>query len=141
MKPVAESSVIFLCLLSTAFGCSGPNHRPDTYPVSGQVYFRGQRAAGAVIQLTALNGRPFKVLAPHAIVAGDGTFEITTYVTGDGAPAGTYALTLTWSVPPKPGFEDDGPDRFRKRYADVRQPLRKVEVKTAENNLGRIDLN
>ena len=35
----------------------------------------------------------------------NGEFELTTYRTGDGAPAGTYVVTLEWKRP------DDHPEQ------------------------------
>jgi hypothetical protein len=72
-------------------------------------------------------------------VEADGSFRLTTYCTDDGAPAGTYTVTLTWPLPPPPGREE-GPDRFRGRCADARRPLRQVTVAPGENNLERIEL-
>jgi hypothetical protein len=51
-----------------------------------------------------------------------------------------YALTVKWPLPPRRGREE-GPDRFQGRFADPRRPLRKVEILSSDNNLGRIDLN
>jgi hypothetical protein len=59
-------------------------------------------------------------LCPQAVVAADGSFRLTTYLAGDGAPAGEYFVTLYW---PGPGPDDDvhvRPDRLGGRYADPR---------------------
>jgi hypothetical protein len=47
-------------------------------------------------------------LGPHAEVGADGSFRVTTFRTGDGAPAGRCVLTLTWPLPPRPGKEEGG---------------------------------
>ena len=78
-------------------------------------------------------------LCPHATVEADGSFRLTTYKSGDGAPAGTYVLTLTWPLPPRAGMEE-GPDRFRGRYADPRRPLRQVQIAAANNELESMDI-
>ncbi len=90
------------------------------------------------MQLTALDDPVLARLGPHAVVAADGSFRITTFRTGDGAPAGRYALTVTWRLPPRPGKEEEGPDRFKGRYADPRRPVRQVDIAEGENNLGTI---
>jgi hypothetical protein len=68
-------------------------------------------------------------------VGPDGAFQLTTFNTNDGAPAGAYALTVTWASPPRPGYEDEGPDRFGKRYADPRRPVRVVHITPGNNVL------
>jgi hypothetical protein len=122
-------------------GCSGSRRdQPPVYPATGQVFVSGQPAANAHVQLHAVDTPSLRPLFPHAIVGVDGTFRLTTFRTNDGAPAGTYALTITWPSPPRPGHNEDGPDRFRGRYADPQQPVRRVEIKVGPNDLGRIDL-
>jgi hypothetical protein len=136
--PAASAALILLVLLG---GCRGPGaDRPPTFPVSGQVFYHDKPAAGARVQLNAAGGplAPQR-WCPHAEVGADGSFRLTTFRTGDGAPAGTHALTLTWPAPATPG-RDEGPDRFKGRYADPRRPLRQVEVLAGENVLEPIVL-
>ncbi len=91
------------------------------------------------MQLSAAGDLKLVALCPHAIVEPDGSFRLTTYRTGDGAPAGSYALTVSWPLPPVRGREE-GPDRLRGRYADPARPLRRVEVAAGDNDLGTIRL-
>jgi hypothetical protein len=118
-------------------GCrDGKLDRPATFPVRGQVHFQGKPATGARVQLTAADGSKW---CPHGEVAVDGSFQLTTFRSNDGAPAGSYALTLTWPAPPPPGREE-GLDRFKGRYADPKQPLRRVQVREGGNVLEPIEL-
>jgi hypothetical protein len=121
-------------------GCfHGHGSRLPTYPASGSVFFGGQPAAGAIVQLSSLDDPKLIGLCPHAVVGQDGSFQLTTYRTDDGAPAGTYALTLRWPSPPPPDREE-GPDRFAGLYADPEKPLCQVEIKPGNNLLHRIEL-
>jgi hypothetical protein len=121
-------------------GCSGSKvGRPPTYPVRGRLFVGDRPAAGARVQLTAAGDPKLIGLCPHATVEPDGSFRLTTFKTGDGAPAGTYALTLTWPLPPAPG-QEEGPDRFRGRYADPRRPVRQVQAAPGDNDLGAVRL-
>jgi hypothetical protein len=132
-----KSTVRALALVGLVLsGCHGaPKDRPATFPVKGQVLFDGKPAAGARVRLHATTGgAALAKLCPHAEVAGDGSFVLTTFRTGDGAPAGSYALTLAWPAPPPPGREE-GADRFKGRYADPRKPLRQVEILAGDNIL------
>jgi hypothetical protein len=108
--------------------------------VSGRIFQGNLPAAGALVQLWALNGDlKLAGTCPHAIVASDGSFRLTTYSTGDGAPLGDFALTLRWPLPPPPGKEE-GPDRFQGRYADPAKPLQTVHIIAANNELETIHL-
>jgi hypothetical protein len=130
--------LLFLLLLA---GCQGTDSgRVKTYPVSGNIYVNGQPAAGAKIECYAVNDSNLLALRPHAIAGPDGSFKLTTYKTGDGAPAGTYALTVKWPTPPKFGQEADGPDRLKGRYADPKHPARRIDVHAGDNDLETIDL-
>src|SRR5271170_1530653 len=122
---------VLLALLLT--GCPrGLGGRLPTHPVSGSVFADGKPAAGAVVQLTGVGDPALAGLFPHAIVDQAGAYRLTTYRSDDGAPAGTYDITLRWPAPPAPG-QDQGPDRYAGRYAE--RPLRRVEIKAGNNTL------
>ena len=124
-----------------ACGCSRPHpDRPETYPAHGVILFDGKPAGDARVQLNPAVDARLPGVYPHAIVQADGSFQFTTYRTRDGAPAGTYALTITWPLRPRPHHEQ-GPDRFRGRYADRDHPLAQVVIRAGENNLGTIRVN
>ena len=121
-------------------GCSRPKaDRLETYPAGGSLFAGDNPAAGARVQLNPVGDAKLAGLYPHAIVQQDGSFHLTTYKTRDGAPAGTYALTVTWPLPPIPKHEE-GPDRFQGRYSDRRQPVAQVRIDAGENDLGTIRL-
>jgi hypothetical protein len=85
--------------LVLAFGlvscAKAPNH-PPVYPVKGRVLYEGRPAPGAVVLLHSPKEEAAKASRPHASADANGQFELTTYRTGDGAPAGTYVVTLEW---------------------------------------------
>lgn len=73
-------------------GCSGrPANRPATYPVTGTVQFSGSSVAGATIcfQSTEPQGR-----SASGITDLQGRYRLTTFVRGDGAPAGSYRVIV-----------------------------------------------
>jgi hypothetical protein len=43
-------------------------------------------------------------------------------------------------LPPRPGREEEGRDRYKGRYADPRRPLREVQITPGENVLAVIEL-
>lgn len=119
-------------------GCSRPrSDRLETHPAGGMLFLGDKPAAGARVQLNPVDDARLAGLYPHAIVEKDGSFQLTTYKTHDGAPIGTYALTVAWPLPARPNREE-GPDRFQGRYSDPRRPVAQVTVIAGENNLGTI---
>src|SRR5690606_10316468 len=73
-------------------GCGGADWHAATVPVSGTVQINGLPAANAVVELHAVGEPPdSRNSRPWGIVQLDGTYELTTYEQGDGAPPGDYA--------------------------------------------------
>jgi hypothetical protein len=121
--------------------CRGPvSDRPRVFPASGELFVDGKPAVKAHVQLQAPADPALDQLRPHAVVGIDGTFRLTTFTSADGAPAGDYVLTVTWSDLPRLGHDQEGPDRFLGRYADPSRPVRAVRIQPGDNQLGRIDL-
>jgi hypothetical protein len=104
-------------------GCE--NGQPKTYPVHGAVRINVRPAVGANITLVPVRGewagrwshRPFGKVGP------DGSFQVSTFAPGDGAPAGEYVVTLYW---PTAGGDADrlggahlSPDRSNRVTATV----------------------
>jgi hypothetical protein len=83
-----------LLAVSLVSCAKAPNHAP-VFPVKGRVLYEGRPAPGAVVILHSTDVAP-NASRPHARVDANGEFELTTYRAGDGAPAGTYKVTLEW---------------------------------------------
>lgn len=128
------TGVLLLSLMLIA-GCQdppGPKMKP-VVPVSGKVQVKDQPAAGAMVMFHPLPIQPgrFDMIRSRGTVTADGTFQLTTYNTNDGAPEGEYAVTVYWPGkrvgPPDPNDEisDLPPDQLGLRYSDpARTPLR-----------------
>lgn len=103
--------------------CGGRPYDPvPLYPAEGRLLVNGEPAAGAEVRLHPVappaQGDP---LVPVARVGEDGSFELTTYEEGDGAPTGEYAVTVVW--PDTRAYTGTGPppippDRLGGRHAD-----------------------
>ena len=76
-----------------------PVKKAPTYPVRGKAYFEGAPMAGAVITLVSENIKTAKRAKTLGVVEADGTFNLSTYQAFDGAPAGTYEVSVTWREP------------------------------------------
>src|SRR5262249_38273293 len=111
--------VAALVLLCNA--CGGKAPKLD--PVRGTVLFQQQPATGATVVFQPVNADA-KSLTPSGTVAADGSFTLTTYPYGEGAPAGEYVVLVTWYAANARGVED-ARNKLPARYADVsHSPLR-----------------
>jgi hypothetical protein len=130
-------------------GCSDDG-RLATYPVSGELTINGAPAKGCVVTLVpadpALNG----VVLPAGTVDEAGKFELTTYETGDGAPAGDYGVSLHWQATKWAGKDPDRgvdpvvtvlPDRLMDKYASPEQSGLKAKIVAGKNALEPFRLN
>jgi hypothetical protein len=105
-------------------GCSGSSDAPEVAPVSGTLTVGGKpRGDLNVMFYPEGGGRP-----ATGITADDGTFTLTTFNTGDGAPIGTCKVAVTGGAgaqmgetgPPMPG--QAGYEEFMKAEAEKIDP-------------------
>lgn len=66
-------------------------------PVTGKVLFQGKPAEGAVVVLHPVDKSV--TIRPKGFVGPDGTFKLTSYLPGDGAPRGEHKVTVEWKKP------------------------------------------
>lgn len=95
--PKLRLGVVFALLLASSGGCGwgGGNHR-QTHPVTGSAEFGGKPAVGAHLIFHPDPDQEDRDGLPSAVVKADGTFTVSTYRDGDGAPAGHYVVTAQW---------------------------------------------
>jgi hypothetical protein len=107
------------------------------HPVRGQVFFKDQPAEGAkVVFLPAGDeNAQFRGARPAATVSADGSFEMRTEPYGVGAPAGEYAVLISW-LPPRDENPNANPkNKLPNKYGAPGKPLLKATVKEGENTL------
>lgn len=133
-------------------GCGQGDGRLDVRPTTGVVLRDGLPVPGATVVLNPAPGTPAAAagLLPSAETDADGTFVVSSYESGDGAPAGEYSVTLGWpdrSYKPRTPAEreaalaGDVPDRLGGRYRDPAKSTWTVVVtEGAENRLPPIEL-
>jgi hypothetical protein len=120
-----------LVLALAPLGCGGDG-RPATVAAGGRVTFNKTVApAGALVVFHPADPAVEKRIGgkPFARVRDDGTFALTTYAEGDGAPPGEYAVTIDWRPPPKDAKftigdagAAAGPSKLNAKYTNPQQP-------------------
>src|SRR2546423_1070374 len=95
--PVSLSTLLAVCLGSAGCGDAG---RLPVHPAAGQVLLAGKPVPQALVVLHPEGDASPDAVRPQATADADGAFRLSTYETGDGAPAGTYRVTVArWRSP------------------------------------------
>lgn len=125
-------AVVFSCLTAAAcFGCGSSSqrgyieHQEELFPVDGIVFFEGQPCKNAVVvfhRMSTSSGanptsKPSSTpLNPRGECNEAGEFQLYTYSSDDGAPAGEYQVTVSWRDPEGTGREETFPELLPNRY-------------------------
>jgi hypothetical protein len=135
----AAPAAMFLSLC----GCGGDG-KPAPVPATGKVMFnKTTPPVGALVVFHPKDPALAKAMSgtPIAKVQEDGTFALTSYAQGDGAPPGEYGVTIDWRPEPKnkPKFtltEEGGGAKpaLKPKYGDPSNPAFTVTVKKGEKN-------
>jgi hypothetical protein len=138
------AGLIVLALMLTACGAEG---RKPVFPMSGKALFEGEPMAGAMLTFHPLDDKDPRAIRSQATVDAEGNYQLTTYFTGDGAPAGDYAITIYW--PDRPAANPDEPveeevdklppDRLAKSFTNPKTTVLRVKVREQPKNT--LDIN
>jgi hypothetical protein len=124
----------------SALGCGKAASKVATHPAKGSITFKGQPIHGAL--LTLHPKAPIEnVPAPRANVGKDGSFRVTTFNGGDGAPEGDYVLTVKWYKPIKNGNDlISGPNVIPPKFGAPETSGVVVHIAAGDNELKPIKL-
>lgn len=111
--------------------CGG--NGPKLVPVKGQVFHDKKPAEGATIVFHLKNGAA-DAPKPSGTVEADGSFTLTTYPHGDGAPPGEYIVLVTWH-PPDARSRENAKNKLPEKYADPNQTPFRATVKDGPTEL------
>src|SRR4051812_5710509 len=90
-------------VLALAVVLSGCGARPrPVYPARGQLTIGGRPAGGGFVLLHPPDAPEAAPPRPSGTTDADGSVRLTTRAAGDGAPAGTYAVTLLYEPSTSP---------------------------------------
>jgi hypothetical protein len=138
-------AVLFAAVVAAILGCSSQKGPPKKvcYPVKGELYVKDKPAEGAVIIFRPQQDNDpatWSAGFPRANVGPDGKFAVSTYAENDGAPAGDYALGITWAMPNPKNEEESLPDKLGGRYADPTKSKITAKVEARATDLPPIRL-
>jgi hypothetical protein len=132
---LGQATLASLAFVFSSCGREGPK----LHPVRGQVLYDDKPAEGATVVFHPVNPNPDSP-RPSGVAAKDGTFTLSTYPHGTGAPEGEYVVLVTWfeaaAAPPKEGRDPPEPkSKLPQRYTDPNLSGLKATVRPGENQL------
>lgn len=146
--PYLVASGMVLGIAGLLCGCGQQAGERELFPTTGELFVRGEPAAGALLAFHPLSGdspEQWPLGFPHALVDAAGRFAVGTYGTADGCPEGEYAVLITWpaaSVPEEDGEVDDETlDRLAGRYATRESSPLTATVEARPTTLPRFELD
>lgn len=142
-SPFLVSSTILALLILLIAGCGEVDNRKPTYPVKGRITVDGKPPGSALqIECQPVAGMDTRNPTVSRTETDElGNFQISTYSSGDGVPAGDYVLTVTWLTFNLMSRDYTGPDKLDGRYSDPEKSEIKVTVMPGEPmDLGEIKL-
>jgi hypothetical protein len=142
--PVRGRRLAFVLLAALAAGActsQGTDRGKPVQPVRGKVFVQKVPAAGVFVLFVPVNepANPTEP-RPRAEVKDDGSFTLSTYGDGDGAPAGEYIVVVTWPGKVLPDGREEPPDKLFGRYADAQRSKLRATVKDGKNELDPFQL-
>jgi hypothetical protein len=132
-------SAIGCCALLA--GCGGSPTIPCA-PVRGTVLQNGQPLPEAMVVFHPQDPQAVAAPRPVAYTNQQGEFELTTVQQGDGAPVGTYAITVELRAPRLVGEEQvrDGRNLLPARYASPQTSPLSFDVAQGDNEVPPITI-
>jgi hypothetical protein len=132
--------LIVPALLLTCLGCGNSGGQ---FPVTGNVLYRGEPAAGATVTFLRKAADSRKESPVQGVVREDGSFVLAG-PDGPGALPGDYVVLIEW----KEGAGKtkgrapalSAPDRLKGRYLDPINPVLTAKVEPSKNELPPFEL-
>lgn len=88
------ATLLVVGLAMMPLACRGDKARLPTFTVTGKVTIDGKPAEHATVVFHPAGSSGPDAVKPRGKVGADGTFSLTTYDGNDGAPAGSYRVTV-----------------------------------------------
>jgi len=112
----------------------------ETYPVKGAVLVDGKPAKDVFVSFHPKEGVGDRPYLPSGQTNENGEFVLSTFVEGDGAPAGEYDVTVTWPVRFNPISTLWEGDKLNGRYRDKAKPAVTITIEKKPQELAPFEL-
>jgi hypothetical protein len=130
-----------LAALILAVGCDKGDGKRAVYPVTGKIRVDGQPAKDAYLVFYSTNAADSQAPKPTAVADEQGNLVVTTYRTGDGAPAGEYKVGIEWpKMTNQFGRVQPSGDQLKGKYKDAAASKWTVQIKEGPNTLPDFDI-
>jgi hypothetical protein len=146
VSPPRRSTVLRAFILLPGLLCISCSRGPSLNPVHGQLLFKHQPVAGALLTFHPKDA-DIKTILPVGLTDEEGRYTLETGE-GEGAPAGDYVVTIiapqqvaTGKKTISLGNKPDSVDRFKGAYVRKDASTFRFEIKSGNNELAPIDLN
>jgi hypothetical protein len=156
LRALAWALTSCVALLATSLVGCGNKARLPVNPVHGRVLYKGQGVPRATVVFFPDGDAANLVgnVRPFAYTEADGSFDVKTYVGGDGAPPGDYRVSITtFYASPKRGPVKDAlvgeeapqtfvqiPKPISEKFANIESAGIKITIQEGENNLDPFEL-
>jgi hypothetical protein len=125
------SKILALVLTAGLVAGCGKAKQPweTVYPATGKIQYKGEGLMGAQVTLFPVDEHVPASVRPTATTDWDGTFQVGTFSSSDGAPAGEYkVVVLHYPVVGSKESPSAGPNDLPKKYATAKTTDLKVTV-------------
>jgi hypothetical protein len=132
-----------LPVLGTALVCSAcgrDDGRVPVFPVHGQVFLDGKAVPHAYVVFHPVGGSAQSDIHPRAHAEEDGSFWLSTYDSGDGAPVGDYVITVQAYKAQTESDNGNSPNLLPMPYANPKTSKLRAHVEASENELSALQL-
>jgi hypothetical protein len=135
------AGVAVLVALAFLAGCGTGDGKRPVFPVAGKVLVDGKPATDAYLVFYPTNSADTLAPKPTAVADEQGNLVVTTYVTGDGAPAGEYKVGIEWpKMVNQFGRIQRGPDQLGGKFKDSATSKWTVRIANGPNTLPDFDI-
>lgn len=136
-----SAAVLCLFALCSVVGCSQAKPWEKVYPATGKITYEGEPVVGAQVVLFPEDPSFPNKIRPGATTDATGEFKLGTYGQNDGAPAGSYRVSVIWhKVVDNGEGAVRGPNVLPAKYSRPDTSELAVKIDPAATQLAALDL-
>jgi hypothetical protein len=126
------------CAISAiSLSACGKETRRKVFPVYGRVLnWNMDPVSGAAVTFIPVDSKEAERFRPQGIADENGSFMLTTYEKGDGAPEGEYLVIIELRLPREDPFDSVlPPDILLGRYSDPKSSKHRFRIENKSDNV------